>query len=336
MPFRQICGQDRPIKLLRRAWAGGRLAQAYCFTGPPSVGKRATAVALAQAVNCLSPVPGEAGSQAPDACGTCRACTRIAAGQHPDVTLVAPEEKTVITIDQIRALATRANLRAYEGSVKVWILDPAHEMQEPAANALLKTLEEPAAGTLFVLVTTAFSALLPTIRSRCQEVRFTPLGEEHLRTILERHGRSGEEAVAAAAEAGGSAERALAPDPGALSAARARLLEEVWGSLGSLTALLDQAERLAKDRAALESALDVLLAFTRDAAVARVASAEAPALSAARRAAVERMAGDATLPAILRVHAAQREARQALAWRAQPRFAAERMLLKMREAIGRE
>lgn len=336
MPFREICGQERAVGVLRRAWAGGRLAQAYCFTGPPSVGKRTTAVALAQAVNCLSPVPGDAGSPTPDACGTCRACTRIAAGQHPDVGLVAPDEKTVITIDQIRALAARASLRAYEGSVKVWILDPAHEMQEPAANAFLKTLEEPAAGTLFVLVTTAFSALLPTIRSRCQEVRFAVLGEAPLRTILERHGWRAEDAAAAAAMAGGSAERALALEPDRLAAAPVPLVEEVWGSLGSLPALLDQAERLGKDRAALESALEILSAFARDAVVARFASEEAPGLSAERRALVERTVGDTTLAAILRVHAAQREARQALAWRAQPRLAAERMLLKMREAVWHE
>jgi DNA polymerase-3 subunit delta' len=336
MPFREICGQDRAIGVLRRAWAGGRLAQAYCFTGPASVGKRATALALAQAVNCLSPVTGGAGSPAPDACGTCRACSRIAAGQHPDVTIVTPEEKTVIGIDQIRTLAARASLRAYEGSVKVWILDPAHEMQEPAANAFLKTLEEPAAGTVFVLVTTAFSALLPTIRSRCQEVRFTALGETPLRTILERHGRTAEDAAAAAAMAGGSAERALALEPERCGAAATRLAEEVWSSLGSLPALLDQAERLAKDRAALEDALDALSAFTRDAAVARIAAAEPPALPAERRAAVERTTGDATLAAILRVHAAQRAARVALAWRAQPRMAAERMLLAMREAVWHE
>ena len=92
------------------------MAQAYCFSGPTGVGKRSTAVALAQAVNCLSPVGAPSGEDTPDACGACRACTRIAAGQHPDVTLIAPEEKTVITIDQIRGLAARAGLRAYEGS----------------------------------------------------------------------------------------------------------------------------------------------------------------------------------------------------------------------------
>jgi DNA polymerase III delta' subunit len=176
------------------------LAQAYAFTGPPGVGKQTTAVALAQALKCLSPLTAPSGGEGPDACGVCRACTRIAAGQHPDVTLVAPEEKTVITIDQIRGLAARAGLRAYEGAAKVWILDPAHEMQEPAANAFLKTLEEPSAGSLFILVTTGFSALLPTIRSRCQEVRFTALAE-HLRTIMGGNGRKPRTAAAAAAAA---------------------------------------------------------------------------------------------------------------------------------------
>jgi DNA polymerase-3 subunit delta' len=311
------------------------LAQAYVFTGPSGVGKRTTAVALAQAVKCLSPVTAPSGGEGPDACGACRACTRIAADQHPDVTLVAPEEKTVITIDQIRGLAARASLRAYEGAAKVWILDPAHEMQEPAANAFLKTLEEPASGSLFILVTTGFSALLPTIRSRCQEVRFTALAEEHLRTILERHGRNAEDAAAAAA-AGGSAERALAVDAPELCAMRARLVEEVWNALDSLPALLDQAERLAKDREGLEDALEALLAFTRDAAVAGIGPSGAPLLPAERRAEVARVTGDAPLAAVLQVHAAQREAQQALVWHAQPRFAAERMLLKMRQAVGRK
>jgi len=336
MPFRDICGQDRPLRLLRRAWAGGRLAQAYCFTGPAGVGKRSTAVALAQAVKCLSPLTAPPGEDTPDACGACRACARIAAGQHPDVTLIAPEEKTVITIDQIRGLAARASLRACEGTAKIWILDPAHDMQEPAANAFLKTLEEPPAGSLFLLVTTAFSALLPTIRSRCQEVRFTALGEEHLRTILARRGRNAEEAAAAAAAAGGSAERALAPDARERCAARARLVEDVWSALGSLPALLDQADRLAKDRENLEDALEALLAFTRDAAVAGIGPPAASLLPVERRTEVARVTGDAPLAALLQVHAVQREAQQALAWHAQPRFAAERMLLRMRQAIGRK
>lgn len=336
MPFRDVCGQDRAVRLLRSAWAGGRLAQAYCFTGPPGVGKRTTAVALAQAVKCLSPVATPAGGEGPDACGACRACTLIAAGQHPDVTLIAPEEKTVITIDQIRGVAARASLRAHAGTVKVWILDPAHEMQEPAANAFLKTLEEPPAGSLFILVTTGFSALLPTIRSRCQEVRFVPLAAEHLRTVLTRHGRNAEDAAVAVAAAGGSAERALAMNAPEVWAARTQLVEEVWSALDDLPTLLDRAERLGRDRGALEDALDSLLAFTRDASVAGIGPSGASLLSAERRAEVLRVTGDAPLTVLLQVHAAQREAQQALAWHAQPRYAAERMLLKMRQAIGRK
>lgn len=333
MPFREIRGQDRAVGLLRNAWTRRRLAQAYCFTGPPGVGKRTTAIALAQAVNCLSPAGGP-GDETWDACGTCRACTRIAAGRHPDVTLVAPEEKKVITIDQIRELATRSGLRAYEAMTKVWILDPANEIQEPAANAFLKTLEEPTPGCIFVLVTTAFSALLPTIRSRCHEVRFPPLPDEIVRDILERCGWSAEGAAAAAAAAYGSVERALAMDADDLGGGQARLAEEVWTALGSLPDLLDCAERLAKDPSGLEGALESLMAFTRDAAVARLGTACAGLLSPERRAAVDRIAGGTSLEVVLRMHAAQREAQRALGWHAQPRFAAERMLVTMRAAMG--
>jgi DNA polymerase-3 subunit delta' len=331
MPFAEICGQDRAVALLRRSWAGGRLAQAYCFAGPPGVGKRTAALALAQAVNCLS--PASTGMNR-DACGTCRSCRRIAAGQHPDVTLVTPLEKTVVTIEQVRDVAARASLRAYEGNVKVWIVDPADQMQEPAANAFLKTLEEPAGRSLFILVTTAFTRLLPTIRSRCQEVRFNPLGDEALRTILIRHGRSAEEAATAAALADGSAERALGLDAAEERARRERVVLETWGALDSIPVLLNQAEQMGKDRGSLETALDILLAFTRDAAVATIGDACRALLPTERRAAVERVATGLPLGTLLEIHQAQMEARRVLGLNAQARFTAERMLLKMR-AVAR-
>jgi DNA polymerase-3 subunit delta' len=207
-------------------------------------------------------------------------------------------------------------------------------MQEPAANAFLKTLEEPAAGCLFILVTTTFSGLLPTIRSRCHEVRFTPVPEEDVRDILEQCGWSAEAAAEAAAGAGGSVERALAMNSDELRSGRTPLIEEVWGALSSLPGLLECAERLAKDTAGLEAALEALAAFTRDAAVARLGTPCAALLSAERRGSVERITGDASLAAVLQVYAAQREAQRALGRHAQPRFAAERMLLTMRAAVG--
>lgn len=331
MPFGEILGQDRAVLFLRAAWRTGRLAHAYCFAGPAGVGKRTTALALAQAVNCSSPVA--AGSEAADACGRCVACRKIAAGNHPDVMEVRPEEKTVITIDQIRELAARASLRAYEGRAKVWILDPADQMQEPAANAFLKTLEEPAGLSLFILVTAATSALLPTILSRCQEVRFDPLGEGHIRAILARHGRTPDEAVAALA--GGSAGRALALDAAEARARRDRVVQEVWDALGSLPTLLEQADGLAADRPGFEAALEMLASFTRDMMVARVGATAVSLVHGDRQADVARLAAQYPVGAILEVFAAQVEAQRALARRANPRFTAERMLLRMRDAIGR-
>jgi DNA polymerase-3 subunit delta' len=331
MPFAEILGQDRAVSFLRSAWRADRLSQAYCFAGPAGVGKRTTALALAQVVNCVSP---DATSDAPDACGQCMACRKIAAGVHPDVSEVRPEEKTVITIDQIRDMAARASLRAYEGKTKVWILDPADQMQEPAANAFLKTLEEPAGASLFVLVTAAPSALLPTILSRCQEVRFDSLGEGHLREILARHGRPPEAAVAAAALAGGSAARALALDVAEARARRDRTVQEVWDGLGSLPAVLERAEALAGDRAGFEAALDILSSFTRDLAVAKVGGGALPLVHGDRVAEVTRLAARHAVGAILEIFEAQVEAQRALARRANLRFTAERMLLRMRDVIG--
>ena len=333
MPFADILGQDRPVSHLRSAVSDGRLSQAYCFFGPPGVGKRATALALAQAANCLAgPVraPGGAGA---DACGTCAACRKIAAGRHPDVTEVGPVGKTVITIDQIREVTARAALRAYEGNTKVFILDPAELMQEPAANALLKTLEEPAGASLFILVTAAVSALLPTILSRCQGVRFDSLGEGPLREILLRHGRTPEEAAAAAALAGGSAERALALDVEEARATRDRIVQEVWGGITSLPSVLERAEELARERARLEGALEILASFRRDLAVARLAGGDAPLVHADRRAEMARLAAGYSVGTILAIHEAQAEAQRALARNANARFTAERMLLRMRQAV---
>jgi DNA polymerase-3 subunit delta' len=322
MPFAELLGQERAVARLRQSWRTGRLPQAYCFAGPSGVGKRATALALAQAVNCEA--PGASGTEADDACGACVSCRKIRGALHPDVVEVRPEGKTVITIDQVREVTGRATLRPYEGRRPVWILDPADRMQEPAANALLKTLEEPAGASLFVLVTAAPSALLPTILSRCQVVRFDPLGEAHLREILVRHGRTPEDAAAAAAQACGSAEHALSLDVAEAGTARDRLVAEVWAALDSPVAILERAERLAKDRAGLEGALAILAGFTRDLAVAKVGGDSAAHLAAGT-----------SLAAILDVFAAQVEAQRALARHANPRLTAERMLLHMRQALQR-
>lgn len=201
MPFHDVIGQARAVLFLQRAVTTGRVAHAYLFTGPAGVGKRAAALALAQALNCQQvssfefrvpglksgicnlqqhsdtqhPTPNTQHPESPnDGCGECRACRNIANGQHPDVQMIEPDGATV-KIEQIRTLEADAALVPYEAQWKVFILNNAERMTEAAANALLKTLEEPARNTVFVLLTSTVAALLPTIVSRCQAVTFSPL-----------------------------------------------------------------------------------------------------------------------------------------------------------------
>jgi DNA polymerase-3 subunit delta' len=330
----EVIGQDRAVSRLRRAWIAGRLPQAYTFVGPEGVGKRTTALALAQAVNCLRP----AGGEAPDACGACPACRKIAAGNHPDVALVAPAEKTVIDIDQIREVATRATRRAYEGAVKVWILDPADRMQDPAANAFLKTLEEPAGATLFVLIATSPSALLPTVRSRCQEVRFDALGPEALEAILRRHGVPADRGRVLARLANGSAARALDADLEAETVKLAELFRGVLEGLASAPAALARAEALERmlrgqERKQATAFLEALERFIRDVALLRLKIAGVAPLNPGWADAASHWAAAASAASLLAIEDALRQARRALDCNANRRLTLERLFLRMQEAM---
>ena len=143
------------------------------------MGKMALAINLSQAVNCLD------GPGVP--CGSCTQCTRIAQGRHADIRTLAPgkgEEgrsaRTVIGINEIKEALRRVNLNPYEGSTSVVILDGAESMSDEAANALLKTLEEPPPQLMFLLLTANDSAVLPTVRSRCQTLNLHPLSQEQM------------------------------------------------------------------------------------------------------------------------------------------------------------
>ncbi|HEY4241511.1 MAG TPA: hypothetical protein VGM88_16935 [Kofleriaceae bacterium] len=160
--------QDRVVALLRGAIERERMPHAYLFTGPPGAPLVETALALAQVVECQSPpAPGEA-------CGHCGACEKVIAGIHPDVvTLLREGPSQTIPIETVRhQVVARMGLPPHEGNLRVFLVEEATSMAPATANALLKTLEEPPARTLFVLCSTAPEQLLPTIRSRCQRVRF--------------------------------------------------------------------------------------------------------------------------------------------------------------------
>jgi DNA polymerase III subunit delta' len=203
MPFRDLVGHRRLLVLTARAALAGTLPPSLIFSGPEGVGKRRAATALAQLVNCLSPLDG-------DACGTCTACSRIARGVHPDVLAIEPGESGSIKIDQVRDAIDRSAYRPFEGKRRVVIIDEADALVPEAQNALLKTLEEPPAASTFVLVTSRADVLLPTVLSRCQRLRFGRLSPGEIAHVLEHvHGYSSGDAHAAAALADGSIGRAL-------------------------------------------------------------------------------------------------------------------------------
>ena len=209
MPFHHIVGHRRLTALLSRAVAQGRLPPSLIFSGPSGVGKRLTALAVAQALNCLAP---RASAELPrDACGQCPACVRIERLVHPDVLLLAPGEKGTIRIEAVREAIERSGYRPFEGRRRVVIVDEADALEPQAQNALLKTLEEPPSGSVFCLVSAMADALLPTVQSRCARLRFGSLGADDVATALVRdHGYEAADARAVAADAGGSIGLALA------------------------------------------------------------------------------------------------------------------------------
>ncbi len=208
MPFRDVVGHVRLVDLLSRSVAGGTLPPSLLFAGPAGVGKHLVALAVAQALNCTNTGPRSDGIGV-DACGTCAACARIARRVHPDVLFVAPGDTGAIKIDQVRDVVDRAMYRPFEGRRRVVIIDEADALAHPAQNALLKTLEEPPSLSVFILVTARPDMLLPTVLSRCPQLRFRLLSADEIAAALMARGHPQTEARAVAATADGSLSHAM-------------------------------------------------------------------------------------------------------------------------------
>lgn len=319
-----IVGQPSAVALLQRAVTTDRVAHAYAFVGPSGVGRRLAALALAQACLCAG-----------RGCGDCGACRRVAAGRHPDCHLVAPTTPkdnprgaATLRIEQVRALMHDAALAPFEGPRKVFILDDADRLTLPAAQALLKTLEEPPPRTHLVLVLTHPRALPPTVLSRCQRVRFQPLGAAALGQLLAARGRDPDDGPLLARLCQGQAGLALGTDLAELRARRTAALELLDTPLPGLAARLDEA-RVDRDRPNVATLLEVYWLWYRDALCLAAGGAPALLVNVDRQDELAALVATTTPAALGRVLAEIKEAWLALEGNVSPRLALERVLVAL-------
>ncbi|MCA1686446.1 MAG: DNA polymerase III subunit [Planctomycetia bacterium] len=192
MPWHSIRGVDRVVGELRRVLAQGRFPHALLFVGPEGVGKKTFARKLAQALLCER-VP----ESALDPCEACPGCLQVKADTHPDLLQVArPEDKHELPIKVMRDLCIDLGLKPMHGVRRVAIVDDADDLNDEAANAFLKTLEEPPPGSVLILIGTSAEVQLDTIVSRCRVVRFDPLPLDELAALLTEQGVTADPAEA--------------------------------------------------------------------------------------------------------------------------------------------
>lgn len=176
-------GNEWAVHLLKEHVIRASVRHAYLFTGPPGVGRRTLALRFAQVINCLQPpAPGQA-------CGTCSTCKRIAAMQHPDLSIVQSDaEGASLKVEPIRDLQHSLALTPFEAKYRIGLLLRFEEATISAQNALLKTLEEPNPNVILLLTASSAEDLLPTIVSRCETVRLNPLSVAELTALLQQDG----------------------------------------------------------------------------------------------------------------------------------------------------
>ncbi|MGC4098814.1 MAG: DNA polymerase III subunit delta' [Nitrospira sp.] len=334
MPFTDITGHEQPIALLRATLCNERLAHAYLFYGETGIGKLLTAVKLAQALNCEQ--PAEAAAQ--DSCGRCRSCLQIAARTHPDYFVIEPDPKAAtpqIKIEQVREIEQQFVYRPLIGERKICLIDDADRLTIGAANALLKTLEEPPGHSLFILITSRLHALPITIRSRCQALRFTtPARTQVEAALILKREIPPTDARFLAVFADGRIGDALTMNVTEVRARQQECLTLVKAErLTSGTAILSAAEGLAKsDRG--EETLAWLARWIRDLVIVLVDGDQDQILHFDQLADLRQYAQRANVDALLTLlHDIEQTERQATR-HLNVQMALETTFLRLREALG--
>ncbi|HEX8707446.1 MAG TPA: DNA polymerase III subunit delta' [Pyrinomonadaceae bacterium] len=277
--FKHLAGNERVKEILRRMLQSVRVPGALLLAGEEGIGKKLFALELAKALNCRTP----RGVEACDECSSCKRLLRsrfsehedtesnrnkIIWSEHPDVGLVRPHNR-IIRVVPMREIEREANFRPYEGKARIFLIEEADRLNEASANALLKTLEEPPATSHLVLITSRPASLLPTIRSRCQAIRFAPLAPADIQAHLLRTKQvSPADALLLSHVARGSIGRALETDPDSYRRRREAMLSvlDALALTNDRARLLRASEELndAKSKDEYEPRLQVLELLIHD------------------------------------------------------------------------
>ncbi len=268
MALGDIHGQQRAIRFLKQIVKKEAVPHAFLFSGMTGVGKFAAAKEFAKALNCLHP-------QDYDACGGCGSCHKLEEGLHPDLIRIG-SDGVFIKLEQIRDLMKRFRFRPFEGKFRVVIIQDAQRLMEPAANAMLKILEEPPKANIFILLAAESQMLLPTIVSRCCQVRFQPLEDEIVAEWLEREGGLSQDHAARIARlAAGSIEKARWFSEEERVAGWKKVVERLENLDGlSILDFFPMVSDWAKNRETAEQDLEFIKLWVRDLVLFRVAGAQ--------------------------------------------------------------
>ncbi len=331
MPFRDITGHERPIEILKAALSHQRLAHAYLFHGEAGIGKFLTATRLAQALHCEHPDHS-------DSCGVCRSCRQVATRTHPDYVVIEPDRELAtpqIKIEQVRDIEQQFIYRPLMGERKIGLIDQADCLTIGAANALLKTLEEPPGHGLFILITNRPHALPITIRSRCQSLRFTTPARTQVEAalILKREIPPADARFLALVTDGRIGE-ALTMDLADVRARQQECLALVApATLQSTTAILSAAESLAKADRGVEI-LSWLTRWIRDLVLVHVEGDRDQILHLDRLAQLQRYAEQADLGLLLDLLRDIERTEQQATRHLNLHMALETSLLRLRDALA--
>jgi DNA polymerase III subunit delta' len=334
MSFADITGHEQPITLLQASLRNGRLAHAYLFHGEARIGKLMTAVRLAQALNCEHPSHADS----LDSCGRCQSCLQIAARTHPDYIVIEPDPESAtpqIKIEQVREIEQQFIYRPLIGERKICLIDDADRLTIGAANALLKTLEEPPGHGLFLLVTNRPQALPITIRSRCQALRFTtPARTQVEAALILKRELPPADARFLAVFADGRIGEALATNVAEVRARQQECLTFITPeSLTSSTTILSAAESLAKtDRG--EETLSWLTRWIRDLIIVIVGGDRDQILHLDQLPDLQRYAQRADIDTLLTLLNDIERIEQQATRHLNMQMALETTFLRLREALG--